>query len=81
MIVANSVTDLIGNTPLLLLKNPEGVSGFVKIYGKLEGVNPGNSVKDRTALGLIVAAEENGSIRPGYTVVESTSGNLGILLP
>jgi len=67
---------LIGKTPLLKLKAlPEGAAG---IWAKLEGFNPGGSVKDRVALGMIGAAEREGRIRPGDTIMEPTSGNTGI---
>ncbi|MEX0928176.1 MAG: cysteine synthase CysM [Balneolales bacterium] len=74
-----TVEDLIGNTPLVQLKripdNPD-----VQIYCKLEGQNPGGSVKDRTALGMIAGALERGEIKPGDKVIEATSGNTGIAL-
>ena len=75
----NTLFDLIGNTPLIELQriptNPN-----VKIYGKLEGNNPGGSVKDRAAYGMISAALERGDIKPGDKLVEATSGNTGIAL-
>lgn len=71
--------ELIGNTPLVQLThlspNPD-----VILYGKLEGDNPGGSVKDRTALGMIRGALERGEIKPGDNLVEATSGNTGIAL-
>jgi cysteine synthase B len=73
------LTDLIGNTPLVELQriptNPR-----VKIFGKLEGNNPGGSVKDRPAYGMLSAAMERGDLKPGDKVVEATSGNTGIAL-
>src|SRR6195952_1238559 len=73
------VIDLIGNTPLVEIKklNP---NPNVKIYGKLEGNNPGGSVKDRAAYNMIKSALERGDIRPGTKLVEATSGNTGIAL-
>ncbi|MBA2609272.1 MAG: cysteine synthase family protein [Actinobacteria bacterium] len=72
-----SPVDLIGNTPLLdisqLSPNPS-----VSILVKLEGCNPGGSVKDRIARSMILAAEANGSLAPGQTIIESSSGNTGI---
>ncbi|MGZ3944483.1 MAG: cysteine synthase CysM [Mucilaginibacter sp.] len=73
------IIDLIGNTPLVELKklNP---NPNVTIYGKLEGNNPGGSVKDRAALNMIRSALERGDIRPGTKLIEATSGNTGIAL-
>lgn len=75
--VAESILDLVGHTPLLHL------SRFAKppladIYAKLECFNPGGSVKDRTALGMILDAEQKGRLRPGSTIIEPTAGNTGI---
>lgn len=73
------IIDLVGNTPLVELKrlnpNPK-----VKIYAKLEGNNPGGSVKDRPALNMIRSALERGEIRKGTQLIEATSGNTGIAL-
>lgn len=71
--------DFIGNTPLVEIKhlNPNPA---VKIYAKLEGHNPGGSVKDRAALSLIKGALERGDIKPGDKLIEATSGNTGIAL-
>ena len=73
------LTELIGNTPLAEIRslNP---NPRVKIYGKLEGNNPGGSVKDRPALNMIRSAMERGDIRPGIKLIEATSGNTGIAL-
>lgn len=71
--------DLIGNTPLAEIKNLNP-NPRVKIYGKLEGNNPGGSVKDRPALNMIRSAVERGDIRPGIKLIEATSGNTGIAL-
>ncbi len=77
MLIADSVLDLIGNTPLVRLGHvtPEGSAD---VLGKMESLNPGGSVKDRIALAMIEAAEEQGLIKPGDTIVEPTSGNTGI---
>lgn len=74
---ANSVIDLIGNTPLIRLKRASEETGC-EILGKAEFLNPGQSVKDRAALEIIRAAERSGALRPGGTVVEGTAGNTGI---
>lgn len=68
---------LIGHTPLVRLKGPSEATGC-DIYGKCEFLNPGASVKDRTALGIVEDAEEQGLIGPGATIVEGTAGNTGI---
>ena len=77
MTLASSVLDLIGDTPLVevsaLSPNPN-----VRILVKLEGQNPGGSVKDRIALSMIEEAEKDGSLTPGATILEPTSGNTGI---
>jgi cysteine synthase B len=73
------LVDLIGNTPLVELSNiPQKQS--VKIFCKLEGQNPGGSVKDRAAYNMIKCALERGTIRPGDKLIEATSGNTGIAL-
>ena len=76
-LIADSVVDLIGNTPLVRLSHvtPEGSA---EVLGKLESLNPAGSVKDRIALAMIEAAEGQGLIKPGDTIVEPTSGNTGI---
>jgi cysteine synthase len=73
----NSIIDLIGNTPLIKLKYPSEITGC-EIYGKAEFLNPGGSVKDRTALGIIEDAEEKKLLEPNGIVVEGTFGNTGI---
>ncbi|MBD3617549.1 MAG: cysteine synthase CysM [Gracilimonas sp.] len=73
------IEELIGNTPLIELQNIP-VNKAVTIYCKLEGQNPGGSVKDRAALGMINGALEREDIKPGDTLVEATSGNTGIAL-
>lgn len=74
---ASSVLDLIGNTPLLRLNEASKLTGC-EILGKAEFLNPGQSVKDRAALSIIRAAEQDGSLQPGGVVVEGTAGNTGI---
>lgn len=74
-----SVLDAIGNTPLVLLRNLNG-NPKVRIFGKLEGNNPGGSVKDRPAYYMIKKAEETGRLTPDKTIIEPTSGNTGIAL-
>lgn len=73
------LSELIGNTPLVELQNIP-VKKSVIIYGKLEGNNPGGSVKDRAAYGMIKGALDRGQIKPGDKLVEATSGNTGIAL-
>jgi len=72
-----SILDIIGNTPLALLEaiNP---NPRVRLYAKLEGNNPGGSVKDRIAWFMVKAAEQEGRLRNGSTILEATSGNTGI---
>jgi cysteine synthase A len=71
------VISAIGNTPLIRLNKASALTGCT-ILGKAEFMNPGQSVKDRAALSIIRAAEANGSLRPGGTIVEGTAGNTGI---
>ncbi|MCU0388332.1 MAG: cysteine synthase CysM, partial [Chitinophagaceae bacterium] len=74
-----SILDLVGNTPLVEIKklNP---NPSVKVYAKLEGHNPGGSVKDRAALNMIRSAMDRGEIKAGDKLIEATSGNTGIAL-
>src|SRR5262249_48640421 len=75
--VADDITQLVGETPILQLKRlvpPDSA----EIYAKLEYLNPGGSVKDRAAIGIIRRAEEQGLVKPGGTIVEATAGNTGI---
>jgi cysteine synthase B len=74
-----NLIELIGNTPLVELQHIP-VNKNVTIYGKLEGNNPGGSVKDRAAYGMIKGALDRGDIKPGDKLVEATSGNTGIAL-
>ncbi|MGX7131875.1 cysteine synthase A [Enterococcus songbeiensis] len=75
--VHQSITELIGHTPIVKLNNlvPEGAAD---VYVKLEFFNPGSSVKDRIALSMIEKAESEGKLHPGDTIIEPTSGNTGI---
>jgi cysteine synthase A len=72
-----SVLDLIGNTPMLKLGRVVN-DGSAEVWAKLEGANPGRSVKDRPALAMIEDAEKKGKLKKGMTIVEPTSGNTGI---
>ncbi len=74
---ANNVLELIGATPIVRL-NRVVEEGAAEVWGKLEAVNPGGSVKDRIALAMVEAAEEQGVLKAGGTIVEPTSGNTGI---
>ncbi len=79
MKIYQSVTELIGRTPLLEVKNIEREKGLkAKVLVKLEYFNPAGSVKDRAALSMIEEAERTGRIQPGATIIEPTSGNTGI---
>ena len=75
--LAQSILELVGRTPLLRLNRyaPAGAAG---IFAKLEFLNPGGSVKDRAALGMVEAAEASGRLRPGATIIEPTAGNTGV---
>ena len=75
--VGESITDLVGNTPLLRLRKI-APPGAADIYAKLEYLNPGGSVKDRAAIGIIRRAEEQGLLREGSTIIEATAGNTGV---
>ncbi len=77
MPIARSILDLIGNTPLLRLHRASQETGC-EILGKCEFLNPGQSIKDRAALGMIRDAEAAGTLKPGGTIVEGTAGNTGI---
>src|SRR3954463_11633124 len=73
------ILDLVGNTPMVELKHVI-VNPDVRIYAKLEGHNPGGSVKDRAAYGMIKGAIDRGEIKAGTKLIEATSGNTGIAL-
>ena len=75
--VADSILDLIGNTPLVEIPHFSPKPG-VRLYAKLEGQNPTGSVKDRVAYAMVRRAERKGLLRPGQTILEPTSGNTGI---
>jgi cysteine synthase B len=75
----SGILDLVGNTPLVEIKKI-AINKGVTIYGKLEGNNPGGSVKDRAAYGMIKGAIERGEIKEGIKLIEATSGNTGIAL-
>ena len=77
MKIENEVSRLIGETPIVKL-NRSVDEDSADIYVKLEYFNPGSSVKDRIALAMIEAAEKDGKLQPGGTIVEPTSGNTGI---
>jgi cysteine synthase A len=75
--VADDITQLVGETPMLRLRRvvPAGAG---EVFAKLEYLNPGGSVKDRAAIGMIRRAEKEGKLKPGATLVEATAGNTGI---
>src|SRR5262245_32860733 len=75
--VADSVLELVGATPMLRLHRYV-TADDAALYAKLEYLNPGGSVKDRAALGMIEAAEAEGRLRHGATIVEPTAGNTGV---
>jgi len=79
MTVYSSVLDMIGNTPIVDVSSISPNPG-VRILGKMEGQNPGGSVKDRIALAMISDAEAEGTLTPGKTIIEPSSGNTGIAL-
>lgn len=77
----HSILDLIGNTPLLEIQRiAEGLSPDVRVFAKLEGFNPGGSVKDRPALRMVQEGIRQGKLTPGKVILDSTSGNTGIAL-
>jgi cysteine synthase A len=75
--VAEDITELMGQTPMLHLRRVIGAES-ADVYAKLEFLNPGGSVKDRAALGMIVDAERRGLLKPGSTILEATAGNTGV---
>lgn len=78
MKIYQSITQLIGKTPLLELPLPQLQKNKVRLLAKLESMNPAGSVKDRVANAMIVHAEQTGKLKPGATIIEPTSGNTGI---
>lgn len=79
MKVYNSVTELVGNTPLVKLNRVTAEQNLTfNLYGKLESMNPAGSAKDRVGLAMIADAEKRGILKPGATIIEPTSGNTGI---
>ena len=81
MRVAESILELVGQTPMLRLRQLEqtsGDAGCAEIWAKLEFLNPGGSIKDRAALGIVLDAERRGVLKPGGTIVEATAGNTGV---
>ncbi len=77
-IIDNTVLRYVGNTPLIKLKTPQGISDNVEIYSKLEYLNPGGSVKDRPILRMIKEAIKSGELTHDKAILDSTSGNAGI---
>ena len=75
--VAESIVELMGQTPMLHLRRLHEAQ-MADVYAKLEFLNPGGSVKDRAALGMILDAEARGLLKPGATIVEATAGNTGV---
>jgi cysteine synthase A len=75
--VADKITELVGETPMLRLRRMSP-AGHADVFAKLENLNPGGSVKDRAAIGMIQRAEAEGLLKPGSTIVEATAGNTGI---
>ncbi len=75
--VADDITQLVGETPMLRLRRVVP-AGAAEVFAKLEYLNPGGSVKDRAAIGMIRRAEEEGKLKPGATLIEATAGNTGI---
>jgi cysteine synthase A len=75
--IAADITQLVGSTPMLQLTRVAAV-GAAAVYAKLEFLNPGGSIKDRAALGMILDAEARGLLHPGSTIIEATAGNTGV---
>lgn len=81
--LCNSILDLIGNTPIVRLKNMEskfGLNSNIELYGKLERNNPAGSIKDRAVKQIILDLFKYGKLKEGYTIIEPTSGNTGIAM-
>ena len=75
---AHSLLDMIGHTPMVEVRNID--TGPCRLFLKLESSNPGGSIKDRIAVSMIDAAEREGWLKPGGTIVEATAGNTGLAL-
>jgi len=75
--IAEEITELVGKTPVLHLRRI-APAGAADVYAKLEYLNPGGSIKDRAALGMIQRAEQDGRLQPGATIFEATAGNTGV---
>ncbi|MGA8151113.1 MAG: cysteine synthase A [Terriglobales bacterium] len=75
--MTDDITQLVGETPILQLKRVVP-AGSAEVFAKLEYMNPGGSIKDRAAIGIILRAEADGQLKPGGTIVEATAGNTGI---
>lgn len=80
MNIAKDVTELVGNTPLVKINHLSDENQVASVIAKIESFNPASSVKDRVALAMIQAAEASGQLKPGGTIIESTSGNTGVAL-
>ena len=81
MKVVENILELVGRTPMVRLRRLEqasGVESCAEIWAKLEYLNPGGSIKDRAALGIVLDAERRGVLLPGDTIVEATAGNTGV---
>lgn len=78
--VGGSLSDAVGNTPLVRLARIDAETPGVEVWAKLEFTNPGGSVKDRPALQILLDAEADGRLRPGMNIIDSTSGNTGVAL-
>ena len=77
--IYSSILDLVGNTPLIELKRLEEKYGLkAKLVAKVEFFNPAGSIKDRVGLEMINKAEKDGTLKPGGTIIEPTSGNTGV---
>jgi len=81
MKVVENILELVGQTPMVRLRRLEegtGAAGCAEIWAKLEYLNPGGSIKDRAALGIVLDAERRGVLKAGGTIVEATAGNTGV---
>src|SRR5580698_11667637 len=77
MRIGNDVTELVGHTPMVRMQRVVGESDG-EVWAKLEVMNPGGSVKDRAAMGIVLDAERRGVLKPGDTICEATAGNTGV---